>query len=159
MMLTTELRSWEPRSYQAQAVRMGVSQACAGFLLRPGMGKTTVCYAILKILISQRMIRRTLVIAPLRVIYNVWPRQKDMWADFADLTVNVLHGKHRVRNLYDLDADIYCINPEGLEWLMDSEEHMRHLREHFDVLIVDESTKFKNTSTADRKSTRLNSSH
>lgn len=145
-MLTTELRSWKPRSYQEQAVRMGVQQACAGFLLRPGMGKTTISYAIIKVLKSKALIKRTLVIAPLRVVYNVWPKQKNDWAEFADLKVNILHGKRRVENLYDLDADIYCINPEGLEWL-DTPEHLAHIKQHFDVLFVDESTKFKNTGT------------
>lgn len=145
-MSTTELRSWKPRSYQEQAVRLGVSQACAGFLLRPGMGKTTISYAIIKILKSKDLIKRTLVIAPLRVVYNVWPKQKNDWAEFADLRVKVLHGKHRLDNLHDLDADIYCINPEGLEWL-DTPENLAWMRQHFDVLIVDESTKFKNTGT------------
>lgn len=145
-MSTTELRSWRPRSYQEQAVRLGVTQACAGFLLRPGMGKTTISYAIIKILKTKRLIKRTLVIAPLRVIYNVWPKQKNDWAEFADLRVQILHGKDRVKNFHNLDADIYCINPEGLEWL-DTPEHLAWLRQHFDVLIVDESTKFKNTGT------------
>lgn len=145
-MSTTELRSWKPRSYQEQAVRLGVTQACAGFLLRPGMGKTTISYAIIKILKTKRLIKRTLVIAPLRVIYNVWPKQKNDWAEFADLRVQILHGKDRVKNFHNLDADVYCINPEGLEWL-DTPEHLAWLRQHFDVLIIDESTKFKNTGT------------
>jgi hypothetical protein len=145
-MSTTELRSWQPRSYQQQAVKLGITQACAGFLLRPGMGKTTISYAIVKILRDKRLIKRTLVIAPLRVIYNVWPKQKNDWAEFASLRVQILHGKDRVKNLHNLDADIYCINPEGLEWL-DTPEHLAWLRQNFDVLIVDESTKFKNTGT------------
>lgn len=145
-MSTTELRSWKPRSYQERAVRMGISQACAGFLLRPGMGKTTISYAIIKILKSKGLIKRTLVIAPLRVVYNVWPKQKNDWQQFADLRVTILHGKSRVDNLHDLSHDIYCINPEGLEWL-DKPEHAEWVKQHFDVLIVDESTKFKNTGT------------
>lgn len=145
-MSTTELRSWTPRSYQERAVRLGVSQACAGFLLRPGMGKTTISYAIIKILKSKGIIKRTLVIAPLRVVYNVWPKQKNDWQQFADLRVTVLHGKNRIANLHDLSHDIYCINPEGLEWL-DKPEHAEWVRQNFDVLIVDESTKFKNTGT------------
>lgn len=145
-MSTMELRSWKPRSYQERAVRMGVSQACAGFLLRPGMGKTTISYAIIKVLKSKQLIKRTLVIAPLRVVYNVWPKQKNDWLEFADLRVHVLHGKDRLKNLHNLDADIYCVNPEGLEWL-DKPELLEWIKQHFDVLIVDESTKFKNTGT------------
>lgn len=142
-----QLPSWKPRSYQETAVRLGVQQACAGFLLRPGMGKTTICYAIVKILKPRNLMRRALVIAPRRVIYSVWPKQKDAWAEFADLKVNVLHGKHRVQAFKDLSADIYCITPEGLEWLLADAALVAWLRAHFDVLIVDESTKFKNTGT------------
>ena len=61
-----ELTSWQPRSYQEEAVRLGITQACAGFLLRPGMGKTTIAYAIHQILRGKGLIRRTLVISPLR---------------------------------------------------------------------------------------------
>ena len=110
------------------------------------MGKTTISYAIIKILKSKGLIKRTLVIAPLRVVYNVWPKQKNDWQQFADLRVTVLHGKNRIANLHDLSHDIYCINPEGLEWL-DKPEHAEWVRQNFDVLIVDESTKFKNTGT------------
>ena len=124
-----------------------MSQACAGFLLRPGMGKTTIVYAIDTILRDQRMIKRTLVIAPLRPMFNVWPRQKDAWAEFSKLDVVVLHGKNRQKTLLELDHDIYVINPDGLEWLTAREENLAWLKLHFDVLVVDESTKFKNTST------------
>lgn len=151
-------RSWEPRSYQEQAVRMMVSQACAGLLLDPGLGKTTTCYAALQVLKSKNLIRKALVIAPLRVVYNVWPVQKDEWAEFAHLKVNILHGKDKEQQLADKTADIYCINPEGLAWLTGAKTvgnkqtfdpaRLAYIKEHFQVLIVDESTKFKHTTTA-----------
>jgi SNF2 family DNA or RNA helicase len=128
-------------------VRLGITQACAGFLLRPGMGKTTIAYAIHQILKSKELIKRTLVISPIRPMYNVWPRQKDSWAQFTDIDVVVCHGKDRLKNFRDLSHEMYIINPDGLEWLTADPENLAHLRQHFDVLVVDESTKFKSTGT------------
>jgi SNF2 family DNA or RNA helicase len=134
-----------------------ITQACAGLLLDPGLGKTTVSYAAIQILKGKRLIKRTLVIGPLRVVYNVWPTQKDEWEEFADLKVNILHGKDKDAKLADLTADIYCINPEGLMWLTGAKmvgnklqfdaKRLTYLRDNFEVLIVDESTKFKATNT------------
>lgn len=136
--------NWTPRPFQETGIELGISQACAGFLLRPGMGKTTIMYAIIQILIQQGLMKRALVIAPIKPMYNVWPRQKDDWIQFQDLDVAVAHGKDRVDTLHDLDNDIVVINPEGLEWL---EKEADFTRKNFDVLIVDESTKFKNTGS------------
>lgn len=157
-MFNRVLRSWKPRSFQETAVRLGVSQACAGFLMSPGMGKTTTTYAIYSILKSKNFVKRVLVIAPLRVCYNVWPTQCHEWAEFDHLRVNILHGKNKDKNLADLSADFYCVNPEGLPWLTGATKvgqkmvldpkRLAYLKEHFDVLVVDESTKFKDTGTS-----------
>jgi hypothetical protein len=52
----------------------------------------------------------------------------------------VLHGDNK-DDLLGTKADIYCINPDGLPWLMKS-GFLRKLRP--DVLCVDESSQFKN---------------
>lgn len=109
------------------------------------MGKTTIVYAIETILRSTGIHKKkTLVICPIKPMYSVWPKQKNDWAEFSHLRVKVAHGKDRVSALKSLDYDILVINPEGLEWL---EEHEAFVRDNFGILVVDESTKFKNTST------------
>lgn len=122
------------------------------------MGKTTTSYAIYSILKSKSFVKRVMVIAPLRVCYNVWPTQCHEWAEFDHLKVNILHGKTKEKNLQDLTADFYCVNPEGLPWLTGAKKvgqkmvldpaRVAYLRENFDVLVVDESTKFKDTGTS-----------
>lgn len=127
--------------------------------MSPGMGKTTTIYAIYSILKSKSFVKRVLVIAPLRVCYNVWPTQCHEWAEFDHFQVKILHGKDKDKNLKDLSADIYCVNPEGLPWLTGAvkagkrkmvldPKKLAYLKEHFDVLVVDESTKFKDTGTS-----------
>jgi SNF2 family DNA or RNA helicase len=145
-MLQTELPSWKPRSYQAQGVKIMLSQASAGLLMDPGLGKTSCTYMALKILLEKGYIKRTLVICPLRPAYRVWPHQKDKYAEFADLRVCVLHGKDKDKLLADPNYDIYVVNPEGLDWLM-APAKLPALKKMFDCLVVDESTKFKNPQT------------
>ena len=125
------------------------------------MGKTTTTYATIKILKEKGFIKKTLVVCPLRPAYNVWPNQCHEWQQFDDLRVEILHGPNKEAALAR-DADIYVINPEGLEWLfqptyatkMDSRgkemQNKKAIRgisvvriAKFDVLVVDESTKFK----------------
>lgn len=108
------------------------------------MGKTTIVYAIVKILKSKALMKRALVIAPIKPMYNVWPNQCHAWKEFDDLKVIVCHGPSRVQSLLADGYDVHVINPEGLEWAMAYE---KQIRERFDILVVDESTKFKNTTT------------
>ncbi len=153
-MWTVPSKPYIPRSFQETGIRLGLGQACAGFLLDPGLGKTTIAYAIIKLLLECRLIKKTLVICPLKPAYNVWPRQHKTWDEFKTLRVCVLHGKDKEALLQSNDYDIYVVNPEGLTWLFGSDAkhkpnpaRTKFLREKFDILFVDESTKFKDTST------------
>ena len=105
------------------------------------------------------MLSRVLIIAPLRVCHLVWPKERDKWLNFNGLRMVVLHGKDK-ETLVHQDADIYVINPEGLEWLMQvtktklanrktkveiNQTRWRNFR--FDLLVIDELSKFKHTNT------------
>ena len=116
-------------------------QGAAGLFLDPGLGKTSITLAVFKILKEQGYVSRMLVIAPMRVCYNVWPSEAQKWKEFNGLRVVVLHGSHKDK-LINTDADIYVINPEGLQWLAPKLERI-----HPEMLVVDESTKFKKPSS------------
>jgi SNF2 family DNA or RNA helicase len=139
--------AWRPRSYQLEGVKLGLSQACAGLLYPPGGGKTSVMYMILSILLKQKLIKGALVICPIRPMYNVWPNQKDTYDEFKHLRVVVLHGPKKAEKL-KLDADLYLVNPEGLQWLLGNSAVFGKLLGRVDTLVVDESTKFKNSQSA-----------
>lgn len=76
---------------------------------------------------------------------KVWPDEIKKWAEFADITYTIVHGGNKEAALQK-DVDVYIINPEGIPWLYDGRRKPGS-RPEFDVLIVDESTKFKNSST------------
>ena len=140
--------AWIPKSYQERAIRMLLGQQSGGLFLDPGLGKTSTILATFKILKSKGYVSKMLIVAPLRPVYKVWPDEIDKWENFEGLTYTILHtdkkmGTNKEINLRK-DVDIYVINPEGLLWLFDPNTKNRP---NFDVLCVDESTKFKNSQS------------
>jgi SNF2 family DNA or RNA helicase len=144
--------TWVPHEYQVEGIRLALGQAALGLFLDPGLGKTSTVLSAFKILKDQGLARKMLVIAPLRPCYAVWPTEIEKWDNFKDLTYTIVHGPDKEACLR-ADADIYIINPEGLVWLYD-ERHKRNDIWKFDVLCVDESTKFKDSTTRRFKSLR-----
>lgn len=138
--LTTSKPAWSPHSYQKRGISMALQMCCA-LLLDPGLGKTAIMLAVIKILLRLGYIKHVLVVAPKNVILTAWPGELNKWADFAELKYLVLHGKDKDARLKQ-SAHIYLINPEGLTWLF-AQAH----RPNFDMLVVDESTKFKDSQT------------
>lgn len=137
-----------------------LEHATAALFLDPGLGKTSVTLAAIKFLKSRGLINKVLLIAPLRVCYSVWPVEAQLWEDFNGLKIALLHGPHKNEALEE-EADIYVINPEGLEWLMQCMKRrspvkgrvsvtvdLKRWRElGFDTLVVDELSKFKHPNT------------
>lgn len=134
---------WTPRGYQKTGVRFFLQNAVGAAFLDCGLGKTAMALAAIKILIEKGIVRRVLIIAPIRVCYTVWPEEVKKWTEFNGLRVEVLHGTKKDEALRR-DADIYVINPDGLAWL--SLEKRYDLLDA-DTLIVDESTAFKSSNT------------
>ncbi len=132
-----------------------IAQACAGLFLDPGLGKTSITLATLKLLRSKKLTKAALIVAPLRAVYNTWPDEILKWEDFHEFSWTMLHGSDKWANLYNPDrSDIYLINPEGIPALVDILIKMPSSEWPFDVLVVDESTKFKNGNSQRFKALR-----
>lgn len=138
---------YKPHAYQKEAIKFIISRACAGLFLDPGLGKTSIMFAAFSILKQKGIVNKMLVVAPLRPAYSVWPAEAIKWDEFTHLKVAILHGPHKEEALRS-DADIYVINPEGLDWFV-RQKHRASPREPwpYDMLVIDESTKFKHTTT------------
>ena len=151
---------WKPEPYQLTGVKFLLEHAAAGVFLDPGLRKTSITLGAIKILKKEKLLNRVLVIAPLRVCYSVWPKEVAKWKDFAHLRVEILHGKDKEAAL-QRDADIYVINPEGLDWLFGiTKEKLpgkkkatikydltRFKQLDADTLVIDEISKFKHASS------------
>lgn len=150
MITNKQLPSWNPRSFQIIGVELMIKQACAGLLWKPGRGKTSVVYMAFRILQESKFVNKMLVICPIRPMYRVWPNQCKDYEDFKHLRVGILHGPDKEKVLQSDDYDIYVVNPEGLPWLFPAGDLKRlaYVTNKFQMLVVDESTKFKNPQTA-----------
>ncbi len=129
-----------PRPYQLESMRFLINKPHAGLFLDMGLGKTAISLAVMETLKKKGKIR-VLLIAPIRVLYTVWPEEIKKWG--FDLTYINLHKAGR-EALYTADVDIYGINPESsLVMLQDS----RFQGQVFDLLVVDESSLYKSYSS------------
>lgn len=147
---------WKPLPYMNRAMKWILAHPCAGLFLDPGLRKTSITLGAFVKMQKAGLVRRMLVVAPIRVCYQVWPAEVDKWKQFQHLKVCVLHGKEKTdANLRDESVDIYVINPEGLEWLLGKKGVNKQIlpnKERFKLLdcemfVLDESSKFKNTQT------------
>jgi len=140
--------TWKPHPYQLHAAQHALNNPGAALFLEPGLGKTAISLAVVSVLKRERVTKGVLVIAPLRVCFSVWPKEGQKWAEFNALSVGVLHddiGQKKAKTLRE-KHDVYVINPDGLKWLAAELKVLGSMP--FDMLIVDESTKFKHASTA-----------
>lgn len=127
-------------------------EAGGAYFLDPGLGKTSTTLAWLRLLKLLGISQKTLVVAPLRVCYSVWPQECRKWSQFAGLKTSIVHGSATKRMAaISTDADIYLINPEGLVWL---EQYYNKRELPFETLVVDESSKFKSWSANRTKALR-----
>lgn len=140
-------KRWVPHNYQSACVSRGVKDKHLALLLDPGLGKTTISLQIFKRRkYSRSPVQKMLVVAPLRPCFLVWPKEVRKWRNFKRFSVGVLHndwGQPKEKTLKE-DHDIYVINPAGLPWLIQQLKGKRRSNWPFQMLVVDESTKFKN---------------
>lgn len=156
---------WAPHAYQKKAVKFLLERGAAALFLDPGLGKTSITMAALKVLKRDGMMRGCLVIAPLRPAKLVWPAERDKWEDFKGLSIGVLHGDKKMQVLQE-DHDIYVTNHDTIPWLFGREKPInphtgkpgktyrtfltpagKLLMEKVNILVLDELSKFKHTDT------------
>jgi len=137
------LQNFKPRDYQEKIINfVRETNRCAIFA-EMGLGKTASILTILNELVILEQ-AKVLIIAPLRVARSTWPDEISKWTQLTGLRVSVIHGTQKQREAaYNLPADIYTINYEGLPWLI--ENHFDDF--DFDVIVCDESTKLKSFRT------------
>lgn len=132
--------------YQEKSLKFVLAKKHAGLFLAPGLGKTIIALKAFEKLRAQGKVDKLIVIAKLRIVHTVWPKEIKKWG--FDFKVNILHGGKKEQNFAD-DADVYLINNEGLPWLHSKLKSIPQ-RRRFDqstMLVVDESTAFKNTKS------------
>lgn len=132
---------FRPHSYQQFAIQKIIDQPASGLFLDMGLGKT-VCTltAINDLLYDYFDTSKALVIAPLRVAEDTWSSEVEKWDHLKHMRVSKVLGseKDRIAAL-SRRADVYTINRENVEWLI----NYFGKKWPFDFVIVDELSSFK----------------
>lgn len=128
-----ELHPYQRRAVEFCLRRLYIQKELgAGLLLSPGLGKSAITIEVLKTLFAFGEVSKVLIIAPLRVVENVWPAELKKWN--SPQSYSILHGN--IGKTLAQDCQIEIINPEGLAKISE-------LGSRYDMAVVDESTKFK----------------
>lgn len=133
---------YEPHDYQKYAIQYIIDHPVAAVFLDCGLGKTSITLTAIEELMFDRFeISKVLVVAPLRVANNSWPEEMEKWDHTSGLIYSIVTGPEAARlKALRRRADIYVINRENIQWLVEKSGHPFD----FDMLVVDELSSFKN---------------
>ena len=138
-------------AYQEKAVDFVLSKRRCMLALEMGLGKTTSTLTAVSDMLDSFTAKKVLVVAPLRVANSVWAQETRLWGHLKHLRVSVCTGPEKARRAaLSLDADIYVINRENIPWLVENYGKAWD----FDVVVIDESSSFKNPSSKRFKALR-----
>lgn len=143
-------RDWIPIPYMERAAHFLAHHYVGGLPLKPGGRKTSITLEAFRQLREAGKVRTMLVIAPLRVCRQTWRQEAAKWSQFKDFKFALLHGPKK-KDALKSGADIYLINPEGIAWL--SAQYMGRALP-FDIVCIDELTKFQNATAERHKALR-----
>ena len=132
---------YQPHSYQKYAAAFIEAHPVSCLLLDMGLGKTAITLSAINNLLFDRFeAHRVLVIAPLRVARDTWPAELQKWEHLFGLRFSVVVGTEAERKAaLGKRADIYIINRENVEWLIEKSG----LPFDFDTVVIDELSSFK----------------
>lgn len=133
--------------YQHYGAKFIVDAPLSALLLQCGLGKTIITLtAINDLMFDSFQINKVLVVCPLRVGLNVWKQECENWEHLQNLRCAIAIGTEAERlSALRSPADIYILNRENVEWFV--EKSGLFLKLKYDMLIVDESSSFKNHQT------------
>ena len=137
--------------YQEKAVRFVKDNKKAALWIDMGLGKTVSTLTALSELKRDNQIRKTLIVAPLRVATHTWPTEIATWSHI-DMRYTVIAGKSAAKRseALDEDTDLHIINRENIPWLVEQFGQ----RWPYDCVVIDESSSFKSHTSKRWKSMR-----
>ena len=147
------MKDYTPHNYQQYCIDRIVNDPALGLFLDMGLGKTSITLmAIKRLKYEMFCVRKVLIIAPKKVAESTWSKEAAKWKQLKCLQFSFVLGTaaQRVKAL-NSTADIYLINRENVQWLVD---YYRHAWP-FDMVVIDESSSFKNHQAKRFKALKL----
>ena len=132
---------YSPHKYQTYATNFILEHPISAVFFDMGLGKSVITLtAIFDLCLDSFLVRKVLVIAPLRVALDTWPSEIEKWDHLRGLTYSVAVGNEAQRKAALLQrASVYIINRENVGWLVESSG----LPFDYDMVVIDELSSFK----------------
>jgi len=132
---------YKPHEYQEYSIKFIEEHPIAAIFLDCGLGKTSITLTALNNLLFDSFdSHKVLVVAPLRVTL-VWKNEIAKWDHLSNLICSIVVGTEMERlEALNKKADIYVINRENLQWLVERS----YVPFDFDTVVLDELSSFKN---------------
>lgn len=148
---------YKPHNYQLTVIDKIVQDYKSGIFLDMGLGKTVSTLTAITQVKRNLEASKVLIVAPKLVAAQTWPAEIAKWDHTKHLKVSIVAGtpKQRMRAL-QTPADIYTISRDSIVWLV--EDAVSRAAWDFDMLVVDESSSFKNHASQRFRSLRKVSS-
>ncbi|RDW17031.1 DEAD/DEAH box helicase [Oceanobacillus arenosus] len=131
-----------PHSYQRYNINRILASPNLALWLDMGLGKTVITLTAINDLKYNRFaVNKVLIIAPKKVAQGTWTNEAKKWDHLNLLRFSIVLGTQAKRiKALNTPADIYIINRENVVWLVDYYRNSWP----FDMVVIDESSSFKN---------------
>ena len=142
-----------PYPYQQYCIDSIIYNRVVGLFLDMGLGKTVITLTAIHDLRYNRWeVQKHLIVAPKTVAEATWTTEAAKWDHLKMMRVVPVLGtqQQRLRALAT-PADAYVINRENIPWLV---EHFKNSWP-FDMVVLDESSSFKNSQSKRFKALKL----
>ncbi|MET0017151.1 SNF2-related protein [Oscillibacter sp.] len=142
-----------PHPYQRYAIERIIQDPAIGLFQDMGLGKTVeTLTAINDLRYNRWQVSRVLIVAPKKVAEATWQNEAQNWDHLNHLRIIPVLGtaNQRMKALYT-PGDIWTINRENIPWLVDYYQQDWP----FDMVVLDESSSFKNPQAKRFKKLKL----
>lgn len=139
--------------YQKYCVSRIIDNPATALFLDTGLGKTAVTlHAIQQLKYGYFRCAKVLIIATKKIAESTWNKEAAKWEELRHLSFSFVLGNQKQRvNALNTPADIYMTNVENVVWLVNYYKHAWP----FDMVVLDESSKFKNNNAKRFKALKL----
>lgn len=143
-----------PHNYQLDAIQFLLDNPFCALMAEVGRGKSSITLTVIEELFARLEIRKVLIISPKRVTSNTWPNELKKWDHTKHLKLSRIIGneKQRIQALMT-EAEVYTVSRDNIANLVAYCARVLK-RWPFDMIVLDESSNFRNRDAMRYKAVR-----